>query len=74
MENNQKQQETQNQESNEPKAQKRLKTKGQNKAFARKNVIGRFKGYEINFDVIAQEFDDIHETDEFRGMYDDIQQ
>jgi hypothetical protein len=52
-------------EKKEP-TQRRLKTKGQNKAFASKNTINRFKGYEIDFNKISSEFEDLIETDEFR--------
>lgn len=42
---------------NQPKQKKQLKTKTQNKVFARKNVFNRFKDYQVNFDVILNEFD-----------------
>lgn len=54
------------QEQKKEPTQKRLKTKGQNKAFAKKNVVSRFKNYVIDFDKIASYFDDVTETDEFR--------
>jgi hypothetical protein len=59
-----------NEQKKEP-TQKRLKTKGQNKAFARKNFIGRFNNFELDFNKISEAFDDVLESDEFRDSQDE---
>lgn len=46
----------QQQEKQPKQPKKQLKTKTQNKVFARKNVFNRFKDYEINFDAISESF------------------
>jgi hypothetical protein len=51
--------------------QKRLKTKGQNKAFARKNFADRFKSFELDLSKISDVFDEVLESDEFRDIEDE---
>jgi hypothetical protein len=46
----------QEQEKQQKPPKKQLKTKTQNKVFARKNVFNRFKDYEINFEAISESF------------------
>jgi hypothetical protein len=46
----------QEQEKQQKPPKKQLKTKTQNKVFARKNVFNRFKDYEINFEAISDSF------------------